>query len=249
MAKFCGKCGAKLDETIGLCPNCDADKIKEQGKNASSASEDMSHIQSQEDISPILNKKEQKKEDKKAKKTKKKAVEKENRAQWSTGKKIRRFFLKFGLIVLLFLILATGIIGGLTYLGFIQFPTVTGVIENLGLNSKSDIAKLFEDFANEYEVISENEDGTYTFTVVAPDFSSILQQETEVNPTLAINLENINFLIEKYPDLKETYEFTAASKDQDDIQKAFLEQVTYDLMTAAIADMSISEPQKQEVEE
>ena len=22
MAKFCGKCGAKLDETTGLCPNC-----------------------------------------------------------------------------------------------------------------------------------------------------------------------------------------------------------------------------------
>lgn len=30
MAKFCGKCGAKLDETTGLCPNCDADKRKMQ---------------------------------------------------------------------------------------------------------------------------------------------------------------------------------------------------------------------------
>lgn len=27
MAKFCGKCGAKLDETTGLCPNCDAEKV------------------------------------------------------------------------------------------------------------------------------------------------------------------------------------------------------------------------------
>lgn len=35
MAKFCGKCGAKLDETTGLCPNCnaeDAEKISEQEK-------------------------------------------------------------------------------------------------------------------------------------------------------------------------------------------------------------------------
>ncbi|MDE6662607.1 MAG: zinc ribbon domain-containing protein [Lachnospiraceae bacterium] len=28
MAKFCGKCGTKLDEATGLCPNCDADKLK-----------------------------------------------------------------------------------------------------------------------------------------------------------------------------------------------------------------------------
>lgn len=27
MAKFCGKCGARLDEATGLCPNCDADKM------------------------------------------------------------------------------------------------------------------------------------------------------------------------------------------------------------------------------
>lgn len=27
MAKFCGKCGTKLDETTGLCPNCNAEKI------------------------------------------------------------------------------------------------------------------------------------------------------------------------------------------------------------------------------
>ena len=30
MAKFCGKCGTRLDETTGLCPNCDADKLKRE---------------------------------------------------------------------------------------------------------------------------------------------------------------------------------------------------------------------------
>ena len=29
MPKFCGKCGARLDEKTGLCPNCDADRLKE----------------------------------------------------------------------------------------------------------------------------------------------------------------------------------------------------------------------------
>lgn len=32
MAKFCGKCGTRLDETTRLCPNCDADKIRKRKK-------------------------------------------------------------------------------------------------------------------------------------------------------------------------------------------------------------------------
>ena len=39
MAKFCGKCGTRLDETTGLCPNCDADKLKRE--SGLSGSEDM----------------------------------------------------------------------------------------------------------------------------------------------------------------------------------------------------------------
>lgn len=32
MAKFCGKCGTKLDEVTGLCPNCDAEKMEQTNK-------------------------------------------------------------------------------------------------------------------------------------------------------------------------------------------------------------------------
>lgn len=39
MAKFCGKCGTRLDETTGLCPNCDADKLKRE--SGLKGSEDM----------------------------------------------------------------------------------------------------------------------------------------------------------------------------------------------------------------
>ena len=28
MDKYCVKCGARLNETTGMCPNCDAEKIK-----------------------------------------------------------------------------------------------------------------------------------------------------------------------------------------------------------------------------
>ena len=135
MAKFCGKCGAKLDETTGLCPNCDAGNIKEQGENASGASEDMSRIQSQEDTHSILNDKEQKKEDKKAdkkaKNAQKKAAKKEKRAQWSTGQKIRKFFLKLILTVLLLSILVTAISGVLVYFEVMDIPFISSIIGKL----------------------------------------------------------------------------------------------------------------------
>lgn len=217
MAKFCGKCGARLDEATGLCPNCDADKLKEKPKTDKRAA--------------------------------KKAKKREKRIQWSTGKKIRHFFLKLTLIMLLLLILAIGIVCSLTYFGFIQSPTIIRVVENLGINRESDISRLFRAFANEYQVLSENEDGTYTLKILAPDFASILKQELEDNPTLTLNSENIDVLIDKYPDLEISYEFTVASKKRDEIQKAFLQQISYDLMVAAIMDSPISEPQEQEIME
>ncbi len=34
MAKFCGKCGTKLDEKTGLCPKCDGEKLEDQKRIA-----------------------------------------------------------------------------------------------------------------------------------------------------------------------------------------------------------------------
>lgn len=245
MAKFCGKCGAKLDDTTGLCPNCDADKLKEQ----SDKSEPVDVAKSTQETAPTSEKPLSKKEAKKKRKADKKAKKKEKRAQWSAGKKARRFFLKLALIILFLLIVATGIVSGLSYFGFIQSPAIINVVEKLGIEHESNMENLFEDFANEYQVIAENEDGTYTIEIIAPDFASILQKEIESNPTSTLNSETIKGLIERYPDLKKSYEFTVASKKKTDIQMAFLQQVSYDLMVSAIMDVSITEPQKQEVAE
>lgn len=245
MAKFCGKCGAKLDDTTGLCPNCDADKLKKQSDKA----EPVGVAKSTQETAPTSEKPLSKKEAKKQRKADKKAKEKEKRAQWSTGKKARRFFLKLAFIILFLFIVATGIISGLSYFGFMQSPAIINVVEKLGIEHESNMEKLFEDFANEYQVIAENEDGTYTIEIIAPDFASILQKEIESNPTLTLNSETIKGLIERYPDLKKSYEFTVTSKKKTDVQTAFLQQVSYDLIVSAIADISITEPQQQEVVE
>lgn len=136
MAKFCGKCGAKLDETTGLCPNCDADKLNEQAGNPESVEE----LKAKQDTLPESKKplsKEEKKKRKADKKAEKKAKKKEKRAQWSTGKKLRRFLLQFILAVLLLAILAVGVTGVLTYFGLVDIPIVSETINNFVSNTYS----------------------------------------------------------------------------------------------------------------
>ena len=140
MAKFCGKCGSKLDEATGLCPNCDAEKLKVQQKSAVKASDKSGNIQNQKSSTAPLNKKAAKKAKKEDQKTQKKATKKEKRAQWSTGKKIRRFILKLILVVLLFGVLTGGVAGLLVYFDIVNIPQISQVLElmNIKNNDYSD---------------------------------------------------------------------------------------------------------------
>ena len=96
MAKFCGKCGTKLDESTGLCPNCNREQLStsntavddektlqhssDKGKNTEevqvSAVEDNDYdakpAESTESREAPLSKKEIKKQHKKTKKKQKK---------------------------------------------------------------------------------------------------------------------------------------------------------------------------------
>lgn len=86
MAKFCGKCGSKLDEATGFCPKCDAAQIK---RHYDKIKETETPVQ-EKGIGPISkNQNIDKRAKKKALKAQKKAAKKEKRAKWSTGKKVR----------------------------------------------------------------------------------------------------------------------------------------------------------------
>lgn len=126
MAKFCGKCGAKLDEATGLCPNCDADKLNERSEKP----ESVETPKPKQDMVSESEKPLSKKEAKKKRKADKKAKKKEKRAQWSIIKKTRRFLLKLLLTVLLLAILAVGVTGILTYLGLVDIPIISETINN-----------------------------------------------------------------------------------------------------------------------
>lgn len=114
LAKFCKRCGARLDETTGLCSNCDIDKMP-QDSNQSQPSKMSEQVQADKRASKKpLSGKDFKKKSKSERRAQRKAAKKEKRAQWSTGKKARRFFLKLALIILFLLIIVTGIVSGLS---------------------------------------------------------------------------------------------------------------------------------------
>lgn len=136
MAKFCGKCGARLDEATGLCPNCDADKMQKDSTQ-SQPSEVPEQVQADKRASEKpLSGKDSKKKSKSERRAQKKAAKKEKRAQWSARKKVCRFFLKLIFVALLLAGFSVVITGILTYSDVIDIPIVEEVLERLGFFSK-----------------------------------------------------------------------------------------------------------------
>lgn len=130
MAKFCGKCGSKLDEATGLCPKCDAEQLAKLF--AESAKKEETGIPPEKPSS----KKDVKKQKRADKKAARKAKKKEKLAGWSTGKKVCHFFLKFILIVLLCGVLAAGVTGALVYFGIVDIPEVSYILARSGLEKR-----------------------------------------------------------------------------------------------------------------
>lgn len=135
MEKFCGKCGTKLDEATGLCPNCDVDKLNKRTELSESVEGSKPKQDMASESKKPLGKKEAKKQrkadkkaakkDKKAqKKAAKKAKKKETWASMTFGKKVRCVLLKLLLRMILFVIFACGIIGILMYFQIVDFPII-----------------------------------------------------------------------------------------------------------------------------
>ena len=132
MAKFCGRCGAKLDEATGLCPNCNADKM-----NMIAGQGGVSQMEGDDTIVPksAQSKRVLRKQIKADKKAAKKAAKKAERANWSLGKKIRRFVLKLILMLFLIALLACGCLSALVYFGFIDIPVIKYLFTIAGIET------------------------------------------------------------------------------------------------------------------
>lgn len=160
MAKFCGKCGSRLDESTDLCPRCDADKLKKQLEQKADAPA-ANHTANQQDTSgKSLSKRETKKAAKKQKKADKKAAKKAKkkakRAAMTTGQKVRRFFLKLILFIILLSIIAAGVAFSLVYFNIYEVPVASDIMHHYGITSNQN--DMLADNIDELEEINLGEE-------------------------------------------------------------------------------------------
>ena len=106
MAKFCGKCGAKLDEQTGKCPNCD-----KEIKSETLASNDNSGVNENQKI-----KESKQKDRKKGKRNKAKTI-----------------LITIIVIAVLLSIISVGAIGLMVYNGKPDIPYINNVFISLGI--------------------------------------------------------------------------------------------------------------------
>ena len=137
MAKFCGKCGSRLDEATGLCPNCDAEKIKELVEKPT---EQTDEIEKKPETSQAKDVPLSKKEARTKRKADKKAAKREKKKKLSFGQKVRKFFLKM-LLYILMIVIFVGIGGGVSvYCGLIENSIIEEALEIIGVFSPSEFA-------------------------------------------------------------------------------------------------------------
>ncbi len=164
MAKFCGKCGSKLDETTGLCPKCDAEKLAKLSAESSKEEE-------KQKVSHAPGKTLSKKETKKQKKAAKKAKKKENWASMALGQKVRRVFLKLAMWVLLIAVFVGVAIARLSHYNIIEIPDINEFLDFIGLG---------------YETAGSAEE----YKVNAPDAESYYGNNSDIIMEIDVNDSN-----------------------------------------------------------
>ena len=168
MAKFCGKCGSKLDEATGICPNCSSDKLNKQ----ISKSELVEKSEPRQNATPESEKPLSQKEEKKKRKVDKKAEKKEKRAQWSKGRKVRRFFLKFMLAILCLTVLA-GLTGVLVYFDVVHIPIISDFKQEHLLEFVNEKNIIIEE---KNTVMTSETEGEATLIVTIPDYEQLFKE-------------------------------------------------------------------------
>lgn len=140
MAKFCKRCGSRLDEMTGRCPNCDR---YEYNPNPWEMENPMG-IPAQE---KPLTKKELKAEKKKQK-----------RAQRTFKQKIKRFFIKLLAVILALLIAAGGCMCTLVYFDKIDVPIIKNVFNKIGVSRQEKVDDNLAHNLEEFEEIDIGEE-------------------------------------------------------------------------------------------
>ena len=216
MAKFCGNCGARLDESTGLCPNCAKSSCSsgEEGIHSNHSGEHRDFANNPSGLNPVP----------------------------SQAKTKKHIALKLTLTVLAIILVLAAAFGILYHRGALDLPFPStlrnGTQVPAAQQEEKSIREICISYAEDYEVLTENQDGTKEIKVSAPDFAGITEVLCEEKQVKQINADVLQNAIQEYPELKKDYVFTAPS-GKDQIIEAFLDRVAYELMLSAMEQVEI----------
>ena len=133
MAKFCGKCGSKLDDVTGLCPRCDRDQLNAQLSQAQADKLPGNESENQGEAPTKQTKRQAKTQAKKQKKAERKAAKKEKKkakkAAMTTKQKVGRFFLKLVALLVVVATITIGVLAALSYFDIAEIPIVSEIVD------------------------------------------------------------------------------------------------------------------------
>lgn len=102
-------------------------------------------------------------------------------------------------------------------------------------NSNDEVKDFCKQYASDYTLV-QSKDEMCVVSVEAPDFEKIVQILLE-DGQQEINVQLLKKVIENNPDCTKEYLVNVESEDISAIKEAFLGQVSYELMVAAIQDV------------
>lgn len=104
-------------------------------------------------------------------------------------------------------------------------------------------------YTSDYSIKHENEDGTMEIGVIAPDFETIINNVVKNKQENEITIENINNLINKYPDCKKEYVLIVSDlSNKEEIEAVLNDKIAEELIKSAITNI-VYEEEEWSVEE
>ena len=158
MKKFCNKCGGKLDENTGKCPNCDVQIAQRETREMKKA----------------------------RKKAEKKAAKKEAWNSLPFGMKFKKICLRAIAIILSLVLLSGIVVGTLTYFDIIDVPAFNAVYKFFKL--KDDVSKDSNENAEEANEDGQKEEQEEVeslgqYTIDHPDADDYYQTSSDIIST------------------------------------------------------------------
>lgn len=104
---------------------------------------------------------------------------------------------------------------------------------------EKEIDDFYKQYAEQYEVLEEKEDGTMEIQVTAPDFVEIVGNLLQEYDAEELDVTVMQDAVQNQEVATKKYVFTVEEMKQETVEEAFLDEVSYEMMIAAITEVEI----------